>query len=142
MNDMSEYFPTAGEVETRAITAALGLLAAVADPKGAKARLEQLASATAAYTEQREAAEQLVAEADRKQSAAEAATVELDKRTESFQLWSDATERAYREREQRILENEEAWAKRNAALDEREADLDRKVREHDALRQRLKEYAA
>jgi len=143
MNDlMDEYFPSDKEIERRAVDRAFGLLAAVGDAKAAKVRLEQITAATAAYSEQRSAAEKIVAEAATKRVAAEAADTDLAKRTEQFQTWTDGTEKSFRAREARILENEQIWSKKNAELEAREVDLARREREHAGLVQRLKELAA
>jgi hypothetical protein len=143
MNDfLSPDQPTPDQVEARVVAGALGLLSAFSDPKGTNDRLQRLADATAEHSAQREAAEKALAEARAKLAAAEQADVDLAKRTAAFQAWCDGTEKSYRQRETRILENEDRHAKRNAELDAREADLARRVASHDALLQRLREAAA
>jgi hypothetical protein len=139
MNDLSEYFPTDEQIEGRAVAHAFGLLAAVGDAKAAKVRLEQITAATKEYAEQRVAAEKIVAEADTKRAAAEAADIELAKKTAAFQTWVDGTERAYREREARILENEQICARRDADFKNREGDLARRIAEHDSVVRRMRE---
>ena len=139
MSAIDEYFPTDEQVEARGVTHALVLLAAAAEPKAAKARLDQINKATAEHTAQRAAAEKIVAEASAKQEATDAASADLVKRTADFQSWSNVTERAYREREERIRQNEEAGARREAALAAAEDDLARRVAAHDRRLQSLKE---
>jgi hypothetical protein len=142
MNDlMSEYFPPDAEIERRAVDRAFGLLAAAGDAKNAKARLQQITDATAEYTAQRTAAEKVVVDAEAKHAAAEKAEADLTKRTEAFQIWVDGTERAYREREARILANEQICSKRDADFAAKERDLAARVAQHDSLVRRMKELA-
>jgi hypothetical protein len=130
------------QVDARIVAGALGLLAAIGDSKNAKLRLEQLAAATAEHAAQREAAEKALAEARAKLAAAEQADADLAKRTAAFQAWCDGTEKSYRQREAKILENEQTWQKRNAEIESREADLARRTAAHEALVLRLREFAA
>ena len=142
MMNFDDDKPSPDQVEARIVAGALGLLAAIGDSKNAKLRLEQLAAQTAEHSAQREAAEKALAEARAKLAAAEQADADLAKRTAAFQAWCDGTEKSYRQREGRILQNEELHAKRNRELDDREAALDRRIAAHDALLQRLREAAA
>jgi hypothetical protein len=131
MNQMSnEYFPDEGEIESRAMLRALSIVQVIADPAGATARMKSLTKATAEHNAARTAAENLMAEADHKMAAAEAASTSLAQRTTEYQTWVDATEKAYRAREDRVRTNEESQAAREAKLAAAEADLERRVAAH------------
>jgi hypothetical protein len=137
MNEVD--FHTDDLTEARVVASALGLLAAIAEPAKAKVRVEQFVAATKEYAEQRAASERGLAEVSAKQAAVERAEAELTEKTSRFQLWVDQTEQSYRQREGRILQNEERHARRDRELDAREADINRRAAEHEALLRKIKE---
>jgi hypothetical protein len=139
MNDDLFNTPSPDQVEARVIAAALGLLSAFSDPKATKDRLQKLADASAEHAALREAAERASADAKAKLTAVEREGADLAKRIETFQLWVDSTEKSYRAREAKILENESRHATLDRELIAREADLNRRAATHEALVQRLRE---
>jgi chromosome segregation ATPase len=134
---ITDYFPSEEEIEARAGTLALGLLAAAGDAVAAAERLKAITDATAEYSVERAAAEKVVAEAETKKAEIDAANVDLVKRTSEFQAWVDGTEKSYREREARILTNEGRHDRREATLAEGEAALARRTDEHNNFRRQL-----
>jgi hypothetical protein len=134
MND----FSSDEQVEQRAVAHAFGLLAAVGDAPAAKQRLDDLVKATADHGAKLAAATKAIAEADTKRESAEAAEAKLAERTAAFQLWVDSTEKAYRERESRILVNEELGAQRERELASKETDLAQRTAAHEQRLQSLK----
>ena len=140
MSAMEEYFPTDEQIEARAVSHAFGLLAAVGDADVAKVRLEQIVAATARYADRLAAAEKFVAEADIRRAAIEQADADLAKRTEAFQTWVDGTRRTYQDREARILQNEDAAAKREAALVTAEAAHAAKVAAHENMVRQMRAH--
>jgi hypothetical protein len=141
MVDASEYTDDE-QLEARAVARTFELIAVAGDPMAAKTRLQEIVDATAELAKQRVAAEITTAEAYNKRTAAEALDADVTKRVANHQQWVDATERSYREREARILENERIWGERNAALEARETDLASRVAAHESLVRKLKEFAA
>jgi hypothetical protein len=135
---MSDEFRSDEQVEQRAVAHAFGLLAAVGDAGAAKIRLEQLVAATAELVTQRTSAEKIVAEADEKMALWKAADENLFKRIAEFQGWVDGTEKSYRDREARILTNEQSQTEREADLVDRESDLARRTAAHEQRLQSLK----
>jgi hypothetical protein len=117
---------------------ALDLICAVAEPQNVKARITQLAAATADYIKQREAAEKAMAEAEPTRAAA----AELDQRTAQYQEWTVATEAKFRKREADIRNLEDLLAHRQAELTAAEANLAKRVVEHDDELARLRERLA
>jgi Skp family chaperone for outer membrane proteins len=124
-------------IETRAGTLALGLLAAVGDAAGAAERLKAITDATAEYSAERAAAEKVVAEAETRQAEIDAANADLAEKTAAFQTWVDSSEKAYREREARILTNEGLHGAREAKLAEATAALERRIAEHETRKRQL-----
>jgi hypothetical protein len=141
MNDMAEYFPTDEQIEARAVARTFELIAVAGNAKAAQTRLEKIVAATAELAKQRVAAEVTITEAYNKRVAAEALDADVTKRVADHQAWVDGTEKSYREREARILENERIWGERNAELESREADLASRVSAHEGAVRRLKELA-
>jgi chromosome segregation ATPase len=124
-----------------AIIRALGLISAIADPQNAKVRMAQLATATAEYVAQREAAQEAIDNAEPARAAAEQASAELDKRTTDFQTWTNSQEARFRKREADVRNLEELLANRSAELSAAEANLAKRAQAHDDavadLKQRL-----
>jgi hypothetical protein len=120
----------AEEIETKAMVRALGLVQVIADAAGAAKRMQALAKATAEHTAASDKAAKLVAEADSKTAARTAAEASLNQRIAEFQRWTDAQERSFREREDRIRTNEESQTAREAKLVAAEDDFTRRVAAH------------
>jgi hypothetical protein len=141
MNDKTDE-EIAEEIETKATVRALGLLQTLTDSASSAKRIQALARATAEHNAARDAAEKLVAEADSKAAAAEAASASLAQRTKEFQTWVDSTEKAYRAREDRIRVNEESQTARDRKLAVAEDDFARRRQAHEQRVASLKESLA
>jgi chromosome segregation ATPase len=121
---------------------AINLIAACADPENAKIRIERLVAATTEFVAQREAVEKAMAEAEPTRAEAERAAAELDERTKQFQTWTTDQEAKFRRREANIRNLEDLLANRQAELTAAEADLAKRVAQHNGELARLRERLA
>jgi hypothetical protein len=125
-----EFFADEGEIESRALLRALSIVQVIADPAQAAKKIEELSKVTADAQAASEQTAKSLAELDAKQAAMAAAEASLAERTLQMQVWIDSTEKAYREREDRIRVNEESQTAREIKLAAAEDDFARRVAAH------------
>jgi hypothetical protein len=127
------------QLEQRAVVLAVGLLTAIADPKAAKARLDDLVKATAEHDSKLEAANAALAALEEKKALFAKADSALATRIAEHQDFVSGSERNFRAREDRLRLGEEDQAGRAAKLVQAESDLARRVSAHEARVASLRE---
>jgi hypothetical protein len=133
--------PFADEIEQRAVVLAIGMLTAIAGPRAAKQRLEELVSATAENVATLAESTAAIAALDEKQALFAKADAALSQRVVEFQAWADSTKASLVSREQVVVQNELSGEERLRTLVDRESDLARRMQSHEqrvaALKQSL-----
>jgi hypothetical protein len=132
-------FCSAEKLETLVNERLFSMVAFCADPAGAAKRVKEISAATTELVTQQGVAEKVVAEADAKSAKLASDEASLAQRTADFQGWVDSTERAYRDRENRIRMNETVQESREKKLLEQEADLARRMSAHEQRVRNLKD---
>ena len=121
---------------------AAAMLRIASDPKGTKARLEELTATIKASDEARAAAEAVAAQVAADREAAESALASVRDERAAFDRHVAAAEKSLKIRTSDLVPQEEELGRRKTALDQREADLQVRIAEHDSVMRRLRDHVA